>query len=143
MWPSPSRLGWAGVLQCVRLCGLASAGGNSLRGLHSGAGGVGLGLLGCVRGAWVGHWVGWACRGARGSSRRVCAGCRVLGVVRGVRRVGAVACFYCSRRFWSAGWSFSAGARRRRTIPRRVTLMSVSCVRSWPHSMGGIQMCWP
>ena len=35
-WLSPSGLGWAGVLQCVRLCGLASAGGNSSRGLHSG-----------------------------------------------------------------------------------------------------------
>ena len=33
----PSGLGCAGVLQCVRLCGLASAGGNSTRGLHSGA----------------------------------------------------------------------------------------------------------
>ena len=42
----------------------------------------------------------------------------------------------------SAGWSFSAGARPRRTVPRRVTLMSVSCVRAWPHSMGGIQTCW-
>ena len=41
------------------------------------------------------------------------------------------------------GWSFSAGARRRRTVPRRVTLMLVSCVRAWPHSMGGIQMCGP
>ena len=69
LWPSPSGLGWARFLQCARLCGLASAGGNSSRGLHSGAGGVGLGLLGCVRGAWAGHWVGWACRGARGSSR--------------------------------------------------------------------------
>ena len=38
---SPSGLGWAGVLQCVRLCGLASTGGNSSRGLHSGAGGGG------------------------------------------------------------------------------------------------------
>ena len=83
LWPSPSGLGWAGVLQCVRLCGLASAGG-----CIEGPGGVGLGLLGCVRGAWAGHWVGWACRGAQGSSRRVCAGCRVWGVVRGVRRVG-------------------------------------------------------
>ena len=36
---SPSGLGWAGVLQCVRLCGLASEGGNSSRGLPSGAGG--------------------------------------------------------------------------------------------------------
>ena len=49
--PSPSGLGWFRVLQCARLCGLASAGGNGERGLHSGAGGVGLGLLGCVRGA--------------------------------------------------------------------------------------------
>ena len=39
LWPSPSGLAWAGVLQCVRLCGLASAGGNSSCGLHSGVGG--------------------------------------------------------------------------------------------------------
>ena len=36
---SPSGLGWAGVLQCVRLCGLASAEGNSSCGPHLGAGG--------------------------------------------------------------------------------------------------------
>ena len=89
LWPSPSGLGWAGVLQYVRLCGLASAGGNGSRGLHSGAGGgVGLGLLGSARGACEGHWVGWACCRTRGSSRRLCAGCRVWGVVRAVRRVG-------------------------------------------------------
>ena len=62
---------------------------------------------------------------------------------RAVSRVGAVACSHCSRRFGSSGWSFSAGARRRRTIPRRVTLMPVSCVRAWAHSMGEIQTCWP
>ena len=90
LWPSPSGLGWAGVLQCVRLCGLASAGGTVRVGCIQGPGGLGLGLLGCVRGAWAGHWVGWACRGARGSSWRVCAGCRVWGVVRGVRRVGVL-----------------------------------------------------
>ena len=69
LWPSPSRLGWAGVLQCVRLCRLASAGGNSSRGLHSGAGGVGWAtgwggceagrgdpLVGCV---WVVECGGW------------------------------------------------------------------------------------
>ena len=39
LWPSPSGLGWARVLQCVRLCGLASAGGNCSPGLQSGAGG--------------------------------------------------------------------------------------------------------
>ena len=87
LWPSHSGLGWARVLQCVRWFGLASAGGNSSRGLHSGAGGLGLVLLGYVRGAWAGHWVGWACRGARGSSRRVCVHCQVWWVVRGVRRV--------------------------------------------------------
>ena len=48
---SPSGLGWAGVLQCVRLCGLAPAGGNSSCGLHSGAGGDGPGVSGvCAEG---------------------------------------------------------------------------------------------
>ena len=61
----------------------------------------------------------------------------------GVAGVGAVACSHCSGRFGSAGWSFSARGRRRRTVPRRVTLMSVSCVRAWPHSMGRIGTCWP
>ena len=60
---------------------------------------------------------------------------------RAVSRAGVVACSHCSGRFGSAGWSFSAGARRRRTVPRRVTLMLVSCVGAWPHSMGGIQTC--
>ena len=46
LWSSPSGLGWGGVLQCVRLCGLASAGGNSLRGLLPGAGGSGPGVPG-------------------------------------------------------------------------------------------------
>ena len=63
-------------------------GGTVRVGCIQGPGGVGLGPLGCVRGAWAGHWVGWACRGARGSSRRVCVGCRVWGAVKGVRRVG-------------------------------------------------------
>ena len=48
---SPSGFGWAGVLQCVRSCGLASAGGNSLSGLHSGVGEAGPGFPGvCARG---------------------------------------------------------------------------------------------
>ena len=62
---------------------------------------------------------------------------------RAVSRVGAVACSNCSGWFGSAGWSLSAGARRRRMVPRRVTLMPVSCVRAWPHSMGRMQTCWP
>ena len=39
LWPSPSGLGWARVLQCARSCGLVSAGGDSSCGLYSGAGG--------------------------------------------------------------------------------------------------------
>ena len=57
LWPSRSGLGLAGLLQCVRLCGLASTGGNSSRGLHS------------------------AARGGRPGSSGVCAGgvCGPLG----------------------------------------------------------------
>ena len=62
---------------------------------------------------------------------------------RAVCWVGAVTSSHCSGWFRSAGWSFSAGARLRRTVPRRVTLVPSSCVRAWPHSMGVIQMCWP
>ena len=68
---------------------------------------------------------------------------RRLAARRAVSRVGAVACSHCSVRFGSAGWSFSAGACRRRTVPQRMTLMLVSCVRAWPHLMGGIQTSWP
>ena len=85
---SPSGLVWSGVLQCVRLCGLASAGGNSLRGLHSGAGGLGLGFQGLCAGGVCGPlgWVGVSWGVA--SVRWVCAGRRVWGLVRGARRVG-------------------------------------------------------
>ena len=45
-WSSPSGLGWAEVLQCVGLCGLASAGGTARVGCIQGPWGVGLGFLG-------------------------------------------------------------------------------------------------
>ena len=54
-----------------------------------------------------------------------------------VSRVDAVACSHRSGWFGSAGWSFSAGARCRLMVPRRVMFESVSCVRAWPHSVGG------
>ena len=114
LWPSPSGLGWAGILQCARLCGFASAGGNSSRGLHSAVGGAGLGLPGCARGAFAGHWVGWACRGAQGSPRRLCAGCRVLGVVRGGR--------------WLGLWRACAGVRAGGGGPCRGAR---ACARCW------------
>ena len=108
LWSSPSGFGWAGVLQCVRLCGLASAGVNSSRRLHSGAGGVGLGFLGCARGACAGHRAGWVCRGAWGSPRWVCADGRVRGVVRGVRRVGP---WRACAVVWAGGEGPCRGAR--------------------------------
>ena len=82
-------LGSAGPGSCnVRgRVGWCPRGGTVRVGCIQGPGGVGLGPLGCVWGAWAGHWVGWACRGARGSPRRVCVGCRVWGAVKGVRRV--------------------------------------------------------
>ena len=84
----PSGLSWAWLLQCVRACGFVSTGRNRWRGLHSGAEGVGLGFWAYLRGVCVGHEAAWMCREAWSSSRRVCAGCQVLGVVRGVRREG-------------------------------------------------------
>ena len=80
LWPSSSGLGWAGVLQCVRLCGLASAGGNSTRGLHSGAGG-----------GWA--WVFWGVRGGRvratgWGGRAAGRGASLGGCVRVVERGG-------------------------------------------------------
>ena len=51
---SLSGLGWAGLLQCVRACWLASAGGNSLRWLHSGARGLGPGVSGVCAGGVCG-----------------------------------------------------------------------------------------
>ena len=75
---SPSGLRWAGVLQCVRLCGLSSAGENSWRGLHSGA----------VGGR---AWVFWGVRGrhVRASGR----GGRALG--RGAPLAGCVRVVEC------------------------------------------------
>ena len=64
-------------------------------------------------------------------------GAEAGGAKGGVASWCVMACSHCSGWFGSAGWSFSAGARRRRVVPQRVTFVSVSCVRAWPHSMGG------
>ena len=90
---SPSGLDWAGVLQFVRLCGLASAGGNSLRGLHSGPGGAGPvfsgvcagGVCGPLRGVGMPWGVGLPSVGVCGlSSVRGCEGYPGGGSVAGV-----------------------------------------------------------
>ena len=52
-----------------------------------------------------------------GGGGRSSSGVRRPAARRAVSRVGAVACSHCSGRFGCAGWSVSAGARRRRTVP--------------------------
>ena len=75
--PAMGELVWVGVRGGERFAWAAFRG----RGGGPGSSGV------CAGGV-SGHWVGWACRGAQRPSQRVCAGCRVWGVVRGVWRVG-------------------------------------------------------
>ena len=94
LWPSPSGIGWPGVLQCVRLCQLASAGGNSSRGPgHSGAGGGGPGssrvcaggVGGPLGGVGVPRGAGLLFAGVCGlSSLRGREGCPAGGCVAGV-----------------------------------------------------------
>ena len=91
LWPSPSGLGWPGLLQCVRLCGLASAGGNSSRGLHSGAGG-----------GWA-----WVFLGVRGG---LCGPLGGVGVPRGAGLLSAGVCGLSSvggGEGCPAGWSLA------------------------------------
>ena len=71
LWSSPSGLGWAEFLQCVRLCGFAWA-------ALGGRGGWAWVFWGVRGGARAGHWAGRACRGAWGFPPWVCAGCRVF-----------------------------------------------------------------
>ena len=105
LWPSPSGLGWARVLQCVGWCGLASAGGNSLPGLHSGAGGGGPGSPGVCAGGVGGPLGGLGVpRGAGLLSAGVCR-LSSVGVLRGVRRMGV--------------WRACAGVRAGRGSPCR------------------------
>ena len=107
----PSGLGWAGVLQCVTVCGLVSAGENSSRGLLSGAGGVGPGVPGVCAGGVCGSLGGvgvlWGVgipavgvcgseggeRGGKGQGRGLRGGVFCVGVcVRLQRRVCVVSC---------------------------------------------------
>ena len=93
LWPSPFGLGLAAVLHRVRLCGLASEGGNSSRGLHSEGGGGGPGSSGVCAGDVGGRLGGVGVpRGAGLLSADVCGlssvgggeGCQAGGCVAGV-----------------------------------------------------------
>ena len=55
------------VLQCARSCGLCQRGEQFAWAAFRGRGGWAWVLWGVCGGAWAGHWVGWACRGAWGS----------------------------------------------------------------------------
>ena len=108
---SPSELGWAGVLQCVRLCGLASAGGNSSRGLHSGAGGVGPGSSGVCAGGVCGPLGGVGVPRAVGlPSVGVCALLSVGGG-EGCQAGGSVVGLWCCSGGWGRPMSQGQGAR--------------------------------
>ena len=105
----PSGLGLAQLLQCVRVCGLVSGGGEQfVWAAFGGRGGTGLEFQGGVRGVCAGHWAGWVCRGVCGSSLRVCAGCRVWGMVRAARREGL---WRASVVVWAGGGGPFRGAR--------------------------------
>ena len=80
LWRSPSGLGRARVPQCARLCGLASAGGNSSRGLQSGAGGGGPGSSGVCAGGVGGPLGGVGV--PQGAGVLLAGVCKVKGPVR-------------------------------------------------------------
>ena len=73
LWPSPSGLGLARVLQCAKLCGLASARGTVRVGCIQRPGGVAWVLWGVCRGR--GRATGWGGRAAgRGAPLGGCVG---------------------------------------------------------------------
>ena len=111
LWPSPSRLGWARVLQCARAWGLASAGGNSSRGLHSGAGGGGPGSSGVCAGGVGGPLVGVGVpRGAGFLSAGLC-GLSIVGGGEGCPAGGCVAGVCCRSGGWARPVSRGPGVR--------------------------------
>ena len=92
LWPSLSALGSAGVLQCVRLCGLASAGGEQFAwAAFRGQGGDGPGSSGVCAGGVLGPLGGMGVlRGAGLLSAGVC-GLSSVGAGEGCPAGGSVA----------------------------------------------------
>ena len=117
LWPSPSGLGWARVLQCARLCGLASAGGNSSRGLHSGAGVGGSGSSGVCSGGVGGPL------GGVGVPRREGGG------MGGDCAVGCAVSVYSSARRGALAWPVVGRAVWRRSLPSSAAAARISQTR--------------
>ena len=111
LWSSASGLGWAAVLQCARLCGLACAGRNSLRGLHWRAGGGRAGFSGVCAGGVCGPLGGvgvpW---GVGPPSMGVCRLSRVGGG-EGCPVSGSVAGVCCCLGVWGRPVSRGLGVR--------------------------------
>ena len=82
-------LGWGPAMCEVVRVGVRV--GKRSRGLHSGAGGVGLGLLGCARGACAGQRVGWVCRRGAGLPPVGVCGLSSVGAGEGCLAGGSVA----------------------------------------------------
>ena len=78
----PSGFRWAGLLQFGRVCVSAYAEGNSLRGLHLGAGGVGPGVTGLCVGGVCGSLGGMGVPWGMGLFAAVPVVCRVWGAAR-------------------------------------------------------------
>ena len=111
LWPSPSGLGWAGVLQCLRLCGLASAGGTVRAGCNRGPGGDGPGFSGVCAGGVCGPVDGVDVpRGVGLPSVGVC-GLSSVGVGEGCPAGGSVAGVCCRLGGWGRPVSRSPGVR--------------------------------
>ena len=104
-------LGLAGVLQCVRLCRLASAGETVRAGCIRGLGGWGLAFLGCARGACAGHWAGWAYLGAVGLPSVGVCGLSIVGGGVGCPVGGSVAGVCCCLGGWGRPVSRGLGSR--------------------------------
>ena len=141
----PSGLGWAGLLQCLRACGLVSAGGISSRGLHSVAVGVWLGVSGVCEGVCVGYWAGGRCRWVGGFLAAVCAGHQCGGSRRvsggrvcgghgwliwrlGEARVAGSGVARDARRVWAAGWGVVRNPQGRALLEVMWCWVRVCCV---------------
>ena len=99
------------VLQCVRPCGLAFAGGNSSRGLHSGAGGGGPGFSGVCAGGMCGPLGGMGMPWGVGLPSMGVCGLSSVGGGEGCPADGSVAGVCCCLGGWGRPVLWGPGLR--------------------------------